>query len=545
MSDASRVEAIFGEAADLPQADRAEFLERACGADIELRREVEELLGFDRPVPAAHDASTVLEADAPRAALPVATPPRLVGRFEVERILGEGGMGVVYLAEDATLARRVALKLVRAGSAASGRARLLREAQAMARITHPNVVSVFEAGAEDANVWIAMEYVDGLTLAEWLRAPRSSNEILAMLVQAGRGLAAAHRAGLLHRDFKPQNVLVGTDGRARVLDFGLARQAGEADRDVLPARGPTALDLALTRDGTMMGTPGYMSPEHFEGPICPASDQWSFAAALYRAVYRQRPFADDDFETVRRAVLAGELRPPPASDVAPEVEATILRGLSRHPEDRFASLDEMLDVLEEVMGRDPEQDKSRFVRQRRVASAILLVLVTLNVLIAGLRTDFRYDIGVRGVLIQSAMGVVFLAAVAWAFRQTAFRTLHNKKILAALLLPMIVMSLHRSYALGTGAAVEHVLRVDAVMTIGFLAYGALFLERWLAYGALVMALYLPASYLSSRFVVPGFGASLWVVSAISAWCWPMPGQRASGVFGSSRSRSSSSRNDSL
>lgn len=541
MSAPGRVAEIFAEAADLPTPERGAYLDQACGGDAALRQEVDELLGFDRAVARRSDDSTVLEAAGARPASPMpAAVPLFVGRFEVERVLGEGGMGIVYLARDTTLARRIAVKLVRGGSTSAGRARLLREAQAMARITHPNVVSVFEVGLEGADVFIAMEFVEGVTLSDWLGEPRTTSEILEVFVQAGRGLAAAHKAGLLHRDFKPQNVLVGSDGRARVLDFGLARHAGTAEPSSAQKGSFSALDLALTHEGAVMGTPGYMSPEHFEGEIGPASDQWSFAAALYRAIFKERPFEGEDLETIRRVVLAGELRRPPPTEVTPEVQVAILRGLSRHPEDRFATLGEMLDVLEEVLRRDPEQDKSRFIRQRRVASLVVLVLVSANVLLAGFRTEFRYDIGVSGVLWQGFVGLVILTAVFFVFRRTAFQTMHNRKILAVLGLPMAMMTLHRVYALAVGSSVEDVLRTDAILAIGLLIYGALFLERWLAYGALVMALYVPVSYLSPRIVVPYFGVSLWTVSAISAWCWPLPGRRATRVDRSSRSGSSSS-----
>ena len=221
-------------------------------------------------------------------------------------VLGSGGMGVVYAAFDPELNRRVAIKLVRAelGRDEHGRARMVREAQAMARLSHPNVVSVYDVGiAGDGSLFIAIELVEGGTLSDWLRqSPRSGRDVLAMFIAAGRGLAAAHRAGLVHRDFKPENVLVGTDGRPRVTDFGLvcADSADNADSVVERTTDPEPISLSsssdslqtpLTNAGVVMGTPGYMSPEQCASlPTDARSDQFSFCAALYRALYGERPF---------------------------------------------------------------------------------------------------------------------------------------------------------------------------------------------------------------------------------------------------------------
>ncbi|HVV83390.1 MAG TPA: serine/threonine-protein kinase, partial [Kofleriaceae bacterium] len=214
---ADRVRALFDDAADLPVDERAAFLEGACGGDRELADEVLRLLAYvDAPTPV------------PQPVAGEVTPPARLGRFELRGKLGEGGMGVVFRALDHALEREVALKLVNAAGGADAQARLLREAQAMARVAHPNVVPIFDVGVEHEQVFLAMELVRGATLTAWLRAaPRGWQETLRLLVDAGRGLAAAHRAGLLHRDVKPDNILVGDDGRARIVDFGLAR----ADRE--------------------------------------------------------------------------------------------------------------------------------------------------------------------------------------------------------------------------------------------------------------------------------------------------------------------------
>jgi serine/threonine protein kinase len=178
--------------------------------------------------------------------LPRSGDPRRIHRFAVLRQLGAGGMGVVYAAYDEELDRRVAIKVVREDMVASqGRSRMLREAQAMAKVSHPNVVQVYEVGEFAGQVFVAMEFVKGITLADWLTAEeRAWEEILEMYLQAGRGLAAAHHQGLVHRDFKPDNVLVGADGRARVLDFGPRARRGPSragDRLRAAARHPALL----------------------------------------------------------------------------------------------------------------------------------------------------------------------------------------------------------------------------------------------------------------------------------------------------------------
>src|SRR3954469_19947733 len=209
-------------------------------------------------------------------------------------LLGRGGMGVVLSAYDPLLDRRVALKLLRPGafpgvSEQEGRARLQREAQAMARLAHPNVVAVHDVGTVGEQLFIAMEYVDGQTLTAWRSsAERDWRAIVLMYLGAGSGLQAAHAAGMVHRDFKPDNVLIGSDGRPRVGDFGLVSVTRASE-------GAATTEAGTTRHGAIMGTPGYMSPEQVRGePSDAQSDQFSFCVALYEALYGQRPFAAED-----------------------------------------------------------------------------------------------------------------------------------------------------------------------------------------------------------------------------------------------------------
>ncbi|HEV7554643.1 MAG TPA: tetratricopeptide repeat protein [Kofleriaceae bacterium] len=272
-------------------------------------------------------------------------PGTVVGRYVIEELVGIGGMGAVYAAHDPNLDRKVAVKLLRENALDSvSRERLVREAKTLAKISHPNVVAVHDVGVADDSVFIAMELVTGGSLATWCRsAKRTSREIVSMYVQAGRGLVAAHRAGIVHRDFKPDNVLVDSDGRPRVSDFGLARAVAES------ADGGVGLDHALTitnsRASGFAGTPAYMSPEQFEGAVADArSDQFSFCVSLYQALYDQRPFAGDNVAELAASVLGAELRRPRSGDR--RVVRAIERGLSHDPGARFASLDELLAELE-------------------------------------------------------------------------------------------------------------------------------------------------------------------------------------------------------
>ncbi|MBP9207776.1 MAG: serine/threonine protein kinase [Kofleriaceae bacterium] len=269
------------------------------------------------------------------------------GRFVVLEQLGQGGMGVVVAAYDPDLDRKVAIKVLRPDgplAAPAARAQLIREAKAMARLTHPNVVTVHEVGAVDDIVYLVMELVDGSTLATWLeQGPRSWREVVTVLSAAGRGLAAAHAAGLVHRDFKPHNVLIGRDGRVRVTDFGVVGIAApapgqEAARDALPDLGGGV---------GAAGTPAYMAPEqHDAAAVDGRADQFAFCVTLYEALYGQRPFAGADVDELRLAVAAGAPLEPPRRHAPAWLFLAIRRGLSLEPRDRFPDLAALLAVLE-------------------------------------------------------------------------------------------------------------------------------------------------------------------------------------------------------
>jgi tetratricopeptide (TPR) repeat protein/predicted Ser/Thr protein kinase len=293
-----------------------------------------------------------------------------LGRYLVLDVLGGGGMGVVYTAYDPELDRKLAIKLLRpSGSSDSdasiGRTRLLREAQAMARLQHPNVIAVHDVGTFEDQVFIAMEHVEGTTLTAWLEeTPRSWREALAPLVEAGRGLAAAHAAGIVHRDFKPDNVLVGKDGRVRVLDFGLARAQEGAPDEPSPKRAfragsaPSALETPVTQTGALLGTPAYMPPEQlFGGTVDARSDQFSFCVALYEALYGERPFDGTKLVTLAGAVSEGRIRPAPAGSRVPAwLRQIVLRGLRVGAEDRWPSIEALLAALV----REPQAARMRW-----------------------------------------------------------------------------------------------------------------------------------------------------------------------------------------
>jgi eukaryotic-like serine/threonine-protein kinase len=277
-----------------------------------------------------------------------------LGRYTLLRRLGSGKMGVVFEAHDSALARRVALKLVHPDALLGPQddqasQRLVREAHAMARLSAPNVVQVYDVGNATGHVFVAMELVAGVTLDVWLtERPRSDAEILAAFEQAGQGLAAAHTAGLVHRDFKPANVLVTADGRVKVGDFGLTRWEGHAPESTRAYRtaeawAPAPAHATLTATGSLIGTPAYMSPEQLFGRTADArSDQFAFAVALWEALYGARPFAASSFEELRWQIAARKLQPARRHGTPAAVRGVLLRALDIEPARRFGSIQQLL-----------------------------------------------------------------------------------------------------------------------------------------------------------------------------------------------------------
>lgn len=289
-----------------------------------------------------------------------------LGHFVVLGALGYGAMGRVYLVHDPKLDRRVALKLITAkpgerdDDAAQRSARLVREARAIAKLSHPNVVTVFETGTvptlDGEEVFIAMEFIDGCTLLKWQgEHKRTWREVVDVYSQAGQGLAAAHQAEIVHRDFKPENVLCGADGRARVVDFGLAGGASTTPEHLQMTS--EEIDVAVqTRSGVLMGTPAYMAPECFRGDAASASsDQFSFCAALYEALYGVRPFEAANVSEMLAAVLRAKPRVPDHAEVPGWLSQAVIKGLSDAPSERWSSMTELLSELR----RDPQRSRRR------------------------------------------------------------------------------------------------------------------------------------------------------------------------------------------
>ncbi|NMO17234.1 tetratricopeptide repeat protein [Pyxidicoccus fallax] len=315
---------------------------------------VEGCANCQRALAAARDDSVFSQSDV--SSWPAPTPLErgaTLARYVVLERIGAGAMGVVYAAYDPELDRQVALKVLRpeGRQVEELRLRLVLEAQALARLSHANVVSVFDVGTHGDCVFLAMELVEGVTLAEWLKTPRTWQEVLRVCTDAGRGLAAAHAAGLVHRDFKPANVLVGRDGRARVTDFGMARPLNR-EPGATPRRVPDPLTSSkasppLTRTGALLGTPAYMAPELLTGQRADAlSDQFSFCVALHEALYGVRPFEGGSLEELARAALEGRVRPAaPGTKVPAWVRRAVLRGLRPRPEERYPSMEPLLAAL--------------------------------------------------------------------------------------------------------------------------------------------------------------------------------------------------------
>ncbi|HEV3032242.1 MAG TPA: serine/threonine-protein kinase [Polyangia bacterium] len=335
---------------------------------------------------------------------PVASPPATepdvalargmaLGRFVVLGLVGRGAMGEVYGAYDPELDRKIAIKLVRSdgrSDTVEGRTRLMREAQATAKVSHPNVVVVYDAGTFGERVFIAMEFVEGHTLRYWLQEKeRPWSEILEVFLAAGRGLAAAHERELVHRDFKPDNVMVSTGGQVRVMDFGLARivdgkhpstqgptaravvgspegaAAAPLDVDATAAVGGPPIGGALasrttslafrdkiTMTGSLLGTPAYMSPEQFHGRLADArSDQFSFCVALHEGMFGARPFSGRTFEELAQNVVKGNVVDAPTSKRVPaNVRRALERGLRVNPDERFPSMHDLLSEIERGVG---------------------------------------------------------------------------------------------------------------------------------------------------------------------------------------------------
>ena len=333
-----------------------------------------ETVSSEGPGPASpvSDARGTDEEAADRTRIETATK---IGHYIVLDVLGVGGMGVVVAAYDPKLDRKVAIKLLHGlvHGDPTRRVRMEREARAMARLSHPNVVTIYEVGEHEGHLFLAMEFVKGRDLRVWLSERGRSlpwRAVLAVFLQAGQGLAAAHAVGIVHRDFKPANVFVGDDGRVRVGDFGLAREMATEDGEaaVTQPREQVAsvLGWQVTATGATLGTPTYMAPEQFERKATDArTDQFAFCVALWEALYGQRPYRGETFMALLLSVTTGQRAPPPAGRSVPAWLRRVLeRGMSQEPGVRWPSTDALLAALR----ADPT-------RRRRILAGVAAIAV--------------------------------------------------------------------------------------------------------------------------------------------------------------------------
>ncbi len=442
-------------------------------------------------------------------------PPPRIGPYVLLRAIGEGAMGVVYAAYDEELERKVALKLIHPSQQGDAqlRTRILREAQALARVSAPNVVHVYQVGEVSGQVYIAMEFINGTTLTKWQAEPaRRWQDILRTYVAAGHGLLAAHEAGLIHRDFKPDNVLIDRQGRPRVADFGLARlEAASATTAApvavaasaapsLPSKSAQAL---LTQAGVVMGTPLYMSPEQHNGdPADARSDQFSFCVALYAALYRQLPFAGDTLPSLAFHVASGQVRPRPAGSHVPmAVHEAILRSLSPNPGARFPSMRELLAALD----FDPLSDRTAGPRSRRRVTLSMGLLS--GVCLGGL--DLLDRLGVSSFQSSLFVAGVFLATfrfLLWRFAGELRNDFHRATIIYGLVYAGYLLSLRGlSPLLGLGDAQRAALDLLALaLTTGMMS-------------GLVMPRLWP--------IIP-----MTLAGALSTALWPQQAQRISSLL---------------
>ena len=406
-----------------------------------------------------------------------------IGRFEVQRVLGRGGMGVVLSARDSQLGRQVAIKLVKGGASEDFKARLLREARAMAQLRHPNIISVYEVGEHAGRIYVAMEQIEGDTLAAAIARMRRGRffwrQVVELFIEAGRGLAAAHAAGMVHRDFKPDNVLVDTSGRVLVGDFGIVGVAG--------ARGPRTADEQLvfsdqlTRADEVLGTPVYMAPEQHAGESVDArADQFAFCVALYEALFEQLPFAGDTRASYVESIEKGEVRPPPESTRIPGWLLVVLRrGLSAEPEHRFASMEELL--LE--LGADADKSTRLGSAERAVLiGGFAGFVIAWTIAMLGFQIELSYKLHYMTDL--GFLGLV--ALLGWFAREALARSELNRRSLAfvaitAVSLLVLVAGGQLSEIPPVTIGALHMLVIGSSALVAALLFGRRFVPMALCY----------------------------------------------------------------
>lgn len=354
----SRINDLFHRALDLPPQDRAAFIDDACGADDGLAQEVSSLLAahdragafIERPVGSADELLREAARHDPRVG-------QTIGQYRIERVLGEGGMGVVYLAEDTRLGRRVALKSIQTRPTGDPlrQERLRREARAAASLSHPGIATVFALEEFGDETYLVSEFVTGETLRDELsRGPLQPRAALDAAIDIARALSAAHDRGIVHRDVKPENVMRANGGRMKILDFGLARIAA---RDASPR---------LTADGALLGTPSYMSPEQIRGDLVDErSDVFSMGALIHEMITGTPPFTGPTAAATMARILESEPDPLRAPDASPsatdaallaQLEPVVRRALHKSPADRFDNATMLAAALDAVRRSATGQD---------------------------------------------------------------------------------------------------------------------------------------------------------------------------------------------
>jgi hypothetical protein len=436
-----------------------------------------------------------------------------LGRFRVLGKLGEGGMGVVLSAHDEQLDRQVALKLLtRARHDAIAHERLIREARSLARLSHPNIVSVHEVGESEGTPYLVMELVVGQTLRQWLdgdgeRVP-SRLEVLRMFLAIGRGLAAAHELSVVHRDFKPDNVLVGHDGRARVVDFGLARVAHVDEPGDAPAAAGSPSgeqEPSLTATGALMGTPAYMAPEQWLGkPADARSDQFSFCVALFQAIYGQAPFAGASMAELMNSVLDEAPAQVPASERLPGgLHEAIMRGLDKQPEQRWPEMEPLLSCIEATLVSAPPGVFDG--RPPLMVLAVLPVFISLPVALITLELTGLLAYEAVNWAIVSGAQIVLLLGMVIGLRRRIVTLINDPRVLAVPFLIALFILGHRAIAVTTGSSYEVMFAYDFLTAISVGAIMTFLVERR-AWPVIVLNTLLLALAIAQ----PGWAPRLWL-----------------------------------
>jgi predicted Ser/Thr protein kinase len=505
-------------------------------ADEDKRRQARmdepELSSAQRAVAVTVDAAS--SSDDQPARIEVQSQTR-IDRFFLLRQIGEGGMGMVYAAFDERLDRRVAIKLLnridQQGDAV--RQRTLMEARALAKVSHPYVVSVYEVGEHAGQIFIAMEFVDGMTLRRW-QAPsgRTWQDILAMYIKVGEGLAAAHAAEIVHRDFKPENVLVGTDDRPRVADFGLARMGFAASAEPQAPGASTDRVRPINQKTAIAGTPGYMSPEQYaNADIDPRSDQFSYCVALYEALYGHLPYSGETVAELSESVR-GRVRPPAKNSTVPEeIHRALLRGLSFARDARFASMKDLLRELSRELGETASA--GQIARQRTLRIVIAAATATVTVVQVQMS---QKQFSARSLFVVSVVMLSILLGVGLAKNRALLRNRFHRRVWTILTINMGQVLLNRLIGLAYDRAPIQTLTVDLVMWAAMTTVLSVVSLRSLRFLPPLLLLLAAAAEPLLMFWRPLLPVAYLLTVSSVFWVWSHAGDGEASTVGSKASR---------